>query len=181
MRRKVPMLLDCDWNNGEVTTEQTRWLDQDQQRSWRALLMGMTLLRDRLDADLRRLFDLSLPEYEVLVRLSENDGQMRMAQLADAMAHSRSRITHTISRMEKAGLVERTESPEDGRGVVAKMTPDGMDLLVRAAPFHVLGVREYLVDLVSEADLSAVGRVFDTVSDHLVECHPAIEMRIPPD
>src|SRR5262245_26513579 len=85
---------DCD--NGQVT-EHTRWLEQDQQRSWRALLMGMTLLRDRLDADLRRLFDLSLAEYEVLVRLSENDGQLRMAQLADAMAHSRSRITHTIS------------------------------------------------------------------------------------
>ena len=161
-------------------TERTRWLEQDQQRSWRALLMGMTLLRDRLDADLRRLFDLSLAEYEVLVRLSENDGRMRMAQLADAMAHSRSRITHTISRMQKAGLVERIESPDDGRGVIARMTDPGMELLVRAAPFHVAGVREYLVDLVSTEDFAAVGRVFDAVSDHLVECHPAIEMRNPP-
>ncbi|MDH2415049.1 MarR family transcriptional regulator [Nocardioides sp. CER19] len=161
-------------------TEDTRWLDQDEQRSWRALLMGMTLLRDRLDADLRRTFDLSLPEYEVLVRLSENDGQLRMAQLADAMAHSRSRITHTISRMQKAGLVERTESPEDGRGVIAKMTEDGHDLLVRAAPLHVTGVRDYLVDLVASDDFAAVGRVFNAVSDRLVECHPAIEMRTPP-
>ncbi|GAA1971899.1 MarR family transcriptional regulator [Nocardioides panacihumi] len=161
-------------------TERTRWLEQDQQRSWRALLMGMTLLQDRLDADLRRRFDLSLPEYEVLVRLSENGGQLRMAQLADAMAHSRSRVTHTISRMQKSGLVERTESPEDGRGVVAKMTDEGMDLLVRAAPVHVTGVRDYLLDLVSPDDFAAVGRVFDAVSDHLVECHPAIEMRNPP-
>ena len=163
-----------------MVTERTRWLDQDQQRSWRALLMGMTLLRDRLDADLHRLFDLSLPEYEVLVRLSENNGRLRMAQLADAMAHSRSRITHTISRMQQAGLVERVESPEDGRGVVARITDEGMELLVRAAPFHVTGVREYLVDLVSPEDFAAVGRVFDAVSDHLVECHPAIEMRNPP-
>ena len=161
-------------------SEPTRWLDQDQQRSWRALLMGMTLLRDRLDADMRRLFDLSLPEYEVLVRLSENDGQLRMAQLADAMAHSRSRITHTISRMQQAGLVERTVSPEDGRGVIAQMTEQGYDLLVRAAPYHVSGVRDYLVDLVSPEDFAAVGRVFNAVSDHLVECHPSIEMRTPP-
>ena len=161
-------------------TEHTRWLEQDEQRSWRALLMGMTLLRDRLDADLRRLFDLSLAEYEVLVRLSENDGQLRMAQLADAMAHSRSRITHTISRMQKAGLVERIDSPDDGRGVIARMTGPGMELLVRAAPFHVTGVREYLVDLVSPDDFAAVGRVFDAVSDHLVVCHPSIEMRNPP-
>ena len=161
-------------------TEHTRWLEQDEQRSWRALLMGMTLLRDRLDADLRRLFDLSLAEYEVLVRLSENDGQLRMAQLADAMAHSRSRITHTISRMQKAGLVERIDSPDDGRGVIARMTGAGMELLVRAAPFHVTGVREYLVDLVSPDDFAAVGRVFDAVSDNLVVCHPSIEMRNPP-
>ena len=32
----------------------TRWLDADQQRSWRALVMGITLLLDRLDDDLRR-------------------------------------------------------------------------------------------------------------------------------
>ena len=53
-------------------------------------------------------------------------------------------------------------------------------LLVQAAPFHVTGVREYLLDLVSPDDFAAVGRVFDAVSNHLVECHPAIEMRNPP-
>lgn len=161
-------------------TDRTRWLDEDQQRSWRALLMGMTLLRDRLDADLRRLFDLSLAEYEVLVRLSEHGGSLRMAQLADAMAHSRSRITHTVSRMEQAGLVERAISTDDKRGVVASLTDKGMALLREAAPFHVAGVREYLVDLVSPEDFAAVGRVFDAVADHLVECHPASEMRTPP-
>ncbi len=142
--------------------------------------MGMTLLLDRLDADLRRLFDISLAEYEVLVRLSENDGALRMAQLADAMAHSRSRITHTIARMERAGLVERRTSPEDGRGVIATITDEGMELLRRSAPFHVTGVREYLVDLVAPEDFAAVGRVFDAVADSLVVCHPAIEMRNPP-
>ena len=161
-------------------TDDNRWLDEGQQRSWRALLMGVTLLQDRLDADLRRRFDLSLAEYEVLVRLSENDGQLRMAQLADAMAHSRSRVTHTISRMQKSDLVERVESPEDGRGVIARLTDEGRALLVRAAPIHVAGVRDYLVDLVSPDDFAAVGRVFNAVSDHLVECHPNIEMRTPP-
>jgi DNA-binding MarR family transcriptional regulator len=161
-------------------TEPTRWLDQAQQRSWRALIMGMTLLQDRLDADLSRRFGLSLAEYEVLVRLSENEGRLRMAQLADAMAHSRSRVTHTISRMEKSGLVERLDSAEDGRGRIAQVTDQGMELLRQAARVHVAGVREYLVDLVSADDFAAVGRVFDAVSDHLVECHPAIEMRNPP-
>jgi len=142
--------------------------------------MGMTLLVDRLDDDLRRSFGLSLTEYEILVRLSEADNRrLRMAQLADALAHSRSRVTHTVARLEKAQLVGRTTTPEDGRGIVCEMTDKGWDLLVRMAPAHVQGVRDHLVDLVSADDFAALGRVMDSVSDHLVAAHPEMEMRGP--
>jgi DNA-binding MarR family transcriptional regulator len=162
----------------DIGGNETTWLDEDEQRSWRALLMGMTLLLDRLDDDLHRACDLSLVEYEILVRLSEREGrQMRMAQLADALAHSRSRVTHTITRMERAGLVVRSSSPEDGRGVVASMTDKGYELLAGIAPMHVNGVRAHLVDLVSSEDFQAVGRVMNAVSDHLVAGHPEMEMR----
>ena len=104
---------------------------------------------ERLDDDLRREFGMSLTEYEVLVRLSERPGRaMRMAQLADALAHSRSRVTHTVARMEAAGFVTRGTTPEDGRGVVATMTTQGYELLEKAAPCHVESVRRNLVDLV---------------------------------
>src|SRR4051812_12330248 len=143
-------------------------------------MMGVTLLLDRLDDDLRDACDLSLTEYEILVRLSESEGrQMRMAQLADALAHSRSRVTHTVSRMEKAGLVVRTSSPEDGRGVVASMTEPGYTLLTRMAPLHVQSVRDNLVDLVSPEDFEAVGRVMNAVADNLIAAHPAMELRHP--
>ena len=151
---------------------ETPWLDDDQQRSWRALVIGTTLLFDRLDEDLRRAFDLSLVEYEILVRLSERDGQMRMAALADALAHSRSRVTHTVTRMEKVGLVLRSRSDEDGRGIIASLTDKGQDVLVRAAPLHVEGVRRHLVDLADRADFAALGRVMDAVADNLIEAHP---------
>nr|WP_306442086.1 MarR family transcriptional regulator [Nocardioides agariphilus] len=138
----------------------------------------MTLLTDRLDADLRRGFDISLAEYEILVRLSERpERRLRMAQLADAMAHSRSRVTHTVKRMEKAGLVRRFDSEEDRRGVVCEMTEQGYDLLVRMAPTHVNGVRDYLVDLATDDDLEALGRVMNSVADKLVVAHPESEIR----
>src|SRR3954454_13448279 len=156
----------------------TRWLDADQQASWRAFVVGMTLLVDRLDADLQHDFGLSLTEKEILVRLSERpDRQMRMAQLAGALAHSRSRVTHTVTRMERAGLVLRSSSPEDGRGIVCSLTDKGHDLLVAAAPTHVAGVRAHLVDLAAGTDFAAVGRVFDAVSDHLIAGHPEMEIR----
>ena len=159
-------------------TGEARWLDDSEQHSWRALMMGLTLLLERLDDDLRREFSLSLNEYEVMVRLSERPGRaMRMAQLADAMAHSRSRVTHTVARMEAAGYVTRGTTPEDGRGVIATMTDLGYDLLVRAAPCHVESVRRNILDLVPAEDFAAVGRVFDRVSDHLVTRHPESEIR----
>ncbi len=139
--------------------------------------MGTTLLFDRLDEDLRRTHAISLVEYEILVRLSERDGHMRMAALADALAHSRSRVTHTVARMENAGLVRRSRSDEDGRGIIASLTDQGHDLLVRAAPTHVEGVREYLVDLAADADFEALGRVMDAVADRLVAAHPEMEIR----
>ncbi|MEZ5093787.1 MarR family winged helix-turn-helix transcriptional regulator [Nocardioides sp.] len=156
----------------------TQWLDESQQRSWRALLVGMTLLSDRLEDELRAAHGLSLAEYEILVRLSEGEGrQLRMAQLAGAMAHSRSRITHTVSRMEKQGLVERCETPDDRRGVLARLTPKGWELLVAAAHTHVTGVRNHLVDLATPEDFEALGRVMDAVADQLVVGHPEMDIR----
>lgn len=161
-----------------TASREPRWLDESQQRSWRALVIGTTLLMDRLDDDLRRGFNISLTEYEILVRLSERpDRSLRMAQLADALAHSRSRVTHTIDRMEKAGYVVRSATPEDGRGIVATMTEKGLDLLKEAAPLHVEGVRSYLVDVVEATDLVALGRVMDAVSDELISGHPEMEIR----
>jgi DNA-binding MarR family transcriptional regulator len=156
----------------------TRWLDADQQGSWRAFVVGVTLLLDRLDADLQHSFDVSLTEYEIMVRLSERpERSMRMAQLADSLAHSRSRVTHTVARMQNAGLVARSTSPEDGRGIVCTLTDAGYALLVEAAHVHVEGVRDYLVDLAPPDDFAALGRVMNAVTDRLIADHPEADIR----
>ena len=156
----------------------TPWLDEHQQRSWRAYLVGTTLLMDRLDRELRDRHRMSLPEYEILVRLSEAPGnRLRMAVLADSLSHSRSRVTHTVSRMEASGLVTRDACIADGRGVEAVLTEHGKAALRGAAPTHVAGVRRLLVDLVGDDDFDAVGRVFDTVTDALIEGNPAMDIR----
>ena len=146
----------------------TEWLTNNQQRAWRAYLLGSTLLIERLDRDLREKHGLSLPEYEILVRLSEApDRSLRMAELADSVKNSRSRITHTVTRLERAGLVERRQCPSDGRGVCALMTDMGYDRLVTAAPEHVASVRTALIDVVSPTDLEAIHRAFLAVADKL--------------
>ncbi|MFY9914042.1 MAG: MarR family transcriptional regulator [Nocardioidaceae bacterium] len=146
----------------------TRWLDSNQQRAWRAYIVGTTLLMERLDRDLRESHDLSLPEYEILVRLSEApDRMLRMAEIADAVKNSRSRITHTVARMERKNLVDRRQCATDGRGVLAALTDKGAALLLDAAPVHVESVRAGLIDVVDPSDLEAIGRAFTTVVEVL--------------
>ena len=141
------------------------WLTADQQRVWRSYLLGSALLMERINADLRQ-HGLDVAEWEILVNLSEVEGRrMRMSDLADSVHQSRSRLTHTITRMEKSDLVKRTSCPEDRRGVWAELTDEGMALIVRAAPSHVETVRQNFVDVMSTEDYVALGRAFAAVID----------------
>lgn len=150
------------------TQQATRWLTPAQQHVWRSFLLGSTRLFDQLERDLRDEHDLSLAEYEMLVRLSEApDRRLRMAELASSVSHSRSRVTHTVSRLEGSGLVTRSACPTDRRGVIASLTDQGFARLVEAAPTHVDGVRRYLVDAVDPDDFEAAGRVFAATATRL--------------
>jgi DNA-binding MarR family transcriptional regulator len=151
------------------TAVRTRWLDAGEQRTWRAYLEATQLLSRRLGQELDESeHDLSLADYELLVRLSESpDRALRMSDLADDLVHSRSRLTHAISRLQERGLVERRACPEDRRGVLAVMTPAGFAALEAAAPLHVTGVREHLFDQLSEEDVAALGRICSLLADHL--------------
>ena len=162
---------------GDMASEEVQWLSEAEQVSWRAYLRANRELDVALDRDLQAA-GISLSEYELLSMLSEAPmGQLRMSALASLIVQSRSRVTHTISRLEKAGLVVRESCLSDGRGVEAILTEQGVAALHEAAPTHVAGVRAFLVDLAAEEDFAALGRVFDTVTDKLIEGNPAVDIR----
>ena len=139
------------------------WLDSDQQEVWRDFLAAVAIIDTKLDAALRP-FDLDLGEYEILVNLSEAEGhRMRMPELAQAVRQSRSRLTHTVARMEKKHLIERQSCADDRRGVIAQLTDEGYDLLEQAAPTHVDSVRQAFIDAVNPRDFEALGRAMRAV------------------
>lgn len=141
------------------------WLTAAQQRIWRDFLAGVSRINERLDTELRP-FGLDLGEYEILVNLSEAEQlEMRMSELADKVRQSRSRLTHTVARMEAKGLILRKSCPQDRRGVIAVLTANGLTLLKQAAPYHVASVREVLVDVVDPDDFQALGRAMQAVLD----------------
>ncbi len=146
----------------------TQWLDADQQRYWRAFLAASMLLSDRLSREIQASHGLSLADYEILVRLSEApERRLRMSHLADSTLASRSRLSHQIDRMEKSGLVVREPCEDDRRGANAVLTEKGWELLVAAAPRHVEGVREHLVDVLTDEQFAALGRACALVAEHL--------------
>lgn len=140
------------------------WLSAEQQRIWRTYLTGVARINEHLN-DALRSFNLDLNEYEILVALSEAPGHaVRMSELASSVHQSRSRLTHTATRMERQGLLERCRTDEDRRGVLAQLTDHGMELLVAAAPTHVRSVREAFVDAVDGDDFRALGRAMSAVA-----------------
>ena len=147
-----------------------RWLNQADQEAWRSFLTGHQLLMVQLDKEMREEHGIGIAEYEILVRLSEHeDRTMRMALLASDTTMSRSRLTHCVARMEKKGLLARVPISEDGRGVNCVMTAAGWEFLQAAAPCHVEGVRNHLVDLLEPEEMAALGTIFSKVTDHMRE------------
>ncbi|OFT27259.1 MarR family transcriptional regulator [Brevibacterium sp. HMSC08F02] len=146
----------------------TRWLDETQQRFWRAMLQGQSLLQTVLDRELRELAGIALADYEVLVIVSESPGHTRrMAEIAEEVGVSRSRLSHTVARLEKRGILKRTSTRGDGRGVNCSMTDEGWALMQKIAPIHVEGVREHLIDLMSPEETQVLADVFTRAAEHL--------------
>lgn len=159
-----------DAEPGPVAGEGTRWLDDDEQVTWRTFLSTMQLLLDRFDRQLQQDSGIVLTYYEMLVRLSEApDRSLRMSELAESSLSSRSRVSHAVARMEERGWVRREACPTDGRGYLAVLTDEGFAALAQAAPGHVETVRRDLFDQLSPTQLEQLRGIGETLMAHLTE------------
>ena len=136
-------------------------------KAWRSYIIASRHLLEALDNDLTG-HDLSMPDYEILAQLSDApDRRLRMSELAAITLLSRSRLSHRMKVMEKAGWVKREACPSDKRGYFAVMTPKGWKAIVAAAPEHVASVRERFVDHLSIEDQSAIAEIFSRIEESL--------------
>ena len=144
-------------------TEQVNWLNDEETALWRTYLALEGRLHLEIQRDLKMSSDLTEPEFEVLVHLSEADGPLRMTALADALQWERSRVSHQVTRMAKRGLVQRTSCPEDGRGAFVSTTDEGLREIEKAAPDHVRTVRRVFLDRLDDDDKRELGRILALV------------------
>lgn len=71
---------------------------------------------------------LSYAKFEVLEYLRNAEGPVNLSTLAEGQKCARSNITQLVDRLEKEGLVEREQDPDDRRGVRAVLTAAGAEL-----------------------------------------------------
>jgi DNA-binding MarR family transcriptional regulator len=142
----------------------TRWLDDQEQATWRAFLGATRALMDALDRELQHEAALPHAYAEILVRLSQApERKMRMSELADACGSSRSRLSHAVARLEESGWVRRQDCPTDRRGQLAVLTEEGYRVLVEAAPGHVEGVRRHLFDRLTKEQVAQLREISDAI------------------
>ncbi|WP_214365161.1 MarR family winged helix-turn-helix transcriptional regulator [Pseudonocardia sp. H11422] len=149
-----------------------RWLDEDEQRTWRAFLSASRLVFDRVERQMQQDAGMPLAYYEILARLSEAPDQtLRMSRLASSALSSRSRLSHAVARLEEAGWVVRRACPTDRRGSFAELTPAGAAALEAAVPGHVETVRATVFDHLSPEQQAALRDIAETLVHELSD-HP---------
>lgn len=156
-------------------TDNSPWLDEDQQRLWRRWVALSSELPAALHRQLQADSGLSLQDFEVLVRLTEApDGRARVTDLAHAVGWERSRLSHHIKRMQGRGLVTREECCDDGRGAFIALTPSGRESIVQAAPGHARTVRDLVFASMADAEMGAVTSFLEGVLDRLAPAHQPV-------
>ena len=145
--------------------DDTPWLDEQENRIWRAFLQVSGRINAQLSESLKTTTGLTMDDYEVLVHLSESESQrLRMTELSHRLLHSQSRLTQRIDRLSKRGYVCREKCPDDGRGTFAVLTPAGMQVIKDAAPHHVKDVRAALIDLIEPKERPLVADVLERLA-----------------
>jgi DNA-binding MarR family transcriptional regulator len=145
---------------------QTRDTDRDARlAAWSTFLRAHARVRRELEHELEAEQDLSLADYDLLHELAVADGgRLRMSELAERLALSRSGATRLVDRLESAGLVDRQTCATDRRGYWAKVTDSGLGRLRAATPTHLRGVCEYFIDRIPPAELEQLQRTLERVA-----------------
>jgi DNA-binding MarR family transcriptional regulator len=147
-----------------------QWLDEPEQRAWRALQRLQAELNAALSRQLLEESGLSHPDYAVLVALTDQpDGKIRPFELGTQLGWEKSRVSHHVGRMAERGLVRRQGCTTDRRGAFVVITAAGRRAIEAAAPGHVDAVRRWFIDPLTSEQLAAVADAAEAVLARLHE------------
>lgn len=145
-------------------------LSAEEEEAWTQLFLIAQCLPAVVDQQLRRDADLGHYEYAVLHALSRaSDTTLTMSELSTLTAGSFSRLSHTVTRLETRGLVERERR---GANRHASLTRAGRAAFVRAAAGHMEQIRRTVLDHIDPDSVGTLADILRPVAEHLSEKLP---------
>ncbi|GAB2649489.1 MarR family winged helix-turn-helix transcriptional regulator [Kribbella swartbergensis] len=126
----------------DLVLEQWREQRPDLDASPMGLVGRVARLNQLFDAELRRNFaryDLDRASFDVLATLRRSNAEHSLtpAGLMRSSMVTSGAISQRLDRLEARGLVTRTPSETDGRGVRVTLTDEGLRLVDRVLPAHI--------------------------------------------
>ena len=120
-------------------------------------------------AEFFRPFELTDVQFNLMMLLryqSENDGGLTQAQLSEMMLVNRANITSLIDRMEKGGFVVRTESPDDRRSNIIKLTTKSQKYLAKIEPLYAAEVKK-IMSCLSQQDQKKLVKIMGDLRESI--------------
>lgn len=138
-----------------------RWEGVPAMHAVTSLMRVQQLVIGRLDAILKP-HGLTFARYEALVLLTfSSRGSLPLGKMGERLQVHPTSITSIIRRLEAAGLVVRRAHPDDGRAVLAEITPSGRRL-VEAATKDLVEA-DFALDALPESDLEQLSTLLTPV------------------
>jgi len=134
--------------------------------AWARLVRAQQTVLGRIEAALKAAGLPPLSWYDVLLELGRaEDGRLRPLELERRTLLAQYNASRLIDRMEKAGLVERLPHPEDGRGQLVAITPEGRVLQKRMWKVYGPAIVAHVGDKLSRAEASELARLLKKLAN----------------
>ncbi|HEX6295224.1 MAG TPA: MarR family transcriptional regulator [Burkholderiales bacterium] len=137
-------------------------------RIWLRLLTCTQLIERQVRSRLRSRFDTTLPRFDLMAQLERHREGLKMNELSRLLMVTGGNVTAIVDQLEKEGLVERLDEPDDRRAFRIRLTRSGERTFIDMARAH----EEWVVDLLaglSRRDQDELLRLLARVKENAVE------------
>jgi DNA-binding MarR family transcriptional regulator len=136
-------------------------------QAWVAMTSAHALISGQLSTALARACDLSIHDFEILLRLDHAPPPgLRLCELNQAISLTQPSLSRAVARLAQRGWLSRTGTEADRRGILITITPAGKDVLGKAIPVHAQTIREFLLDPLTPDELDLLARALSRVAEN---------------
>jgi DNA-binding MarR family transcriptional regulator len=142
--------------------------DHSALRIWLRLLTCTQLIERRVRSGLREEFGTTLPRFDLMAQLERHREGLKMNELSRLLMVTGGNVTAIVDQLEKEGLVERLDEPDDRRAWVIRLTAAGIKSFAEMARAHEHWIVELLGGL-ARREQDELLKLLAKVKTHAVE------------